>query len=525
VIISQKKDKEKERAAAANRTTTVDEETTAKPYSASVANSDADTDYLDEENVSKNVTDAAKSKHVDHQMESDVDRIIDSHDNEYVLSKPNEEGSMGLTLDPQLIRDLSTIIATAALGGLAMELLGQPTINGYFVAGSLIGPGGAKWVKEIVQVQSMAQLGVQFLLFTLGLELSLGKLRTVRDVALLGGLLQIALTAALGGASAAAIGLKTYHGAFVGALVAMSSTSVVVKCLQDARVGHQPHAQITIGTLVLQDCVVGLLFAFMPVLADAANSSDGVSAMQLLSVGWRVLAKLALAVAIAVVATVIIMPRLTRAVSRFSSETFQISVLGFCLATAVATTRLGISGELGAFIAGVMLAATDHQEAALSAAEPVAHLFLALFIASTGLTISPVFLADHILVLAAGVAVVIAAKIVLIAGVVLAFRYPADTALAVGINLAQIGEFGFVLMSIANQQGPIGSQVYLLLMGITALSLLLTPFLLQISTRLIPRVKGNASSDVELANLVVSCFGIVNAIGICMYFVDRVMFH
>ena len=497
IIISQKKDKEKERAA--NKTS---EATTGDSSSGTTALDDEDlpTDYEDLEEEEED-----DNKHG--MMESDVDRIIDSKDNEYVLSKPNEEGSMGLTLDPQLIRDLGVLIGSCAVAGLGMEAVRLPTINGYFIAGSAVGPGGFKWIKEIVQVQSVSQLGVILLLFILGLELNLGKLRAVRNVALFGGILQFILMSTLGGVAAAMIGVGAPQGAFVGAMLAMSSTSVVVKCLQDARASHTPHGQITIGTLVLQDCCVGLLFAFMPVLASSGDG-DAIRFVDIASVAGRVFAILAVTVAVAVLAAATLLPVLARMISKFSPETFQMALLGFCMAASMATTRVGVSAELGAFLAGIILSVTDQQEVILASVEPVAHLFLALFIASTGLTIPPAFIGEHLLVLAAVVAVVVTAKTLLIAGVVLAFRFPLDTAMAVGINLAQIGEFGFVLLSMANQQGIIASQVYLLLMGTTAVSLLITPFMLQLSLRL-PRTKesttqgGGASAssvDVEQAN-------------------------
>lgn len=403
-------------------------------------------------------------------VESDVDRIIDSHDNEYVLSKPNEEGSMGLTIDPQLIRDLSLLVSIAALAGMCMEALGQPAINGYFVAGSLVGPGGLGWIKETVQVQSVAQIGVQLLLFILGLELSASKLRAVRDVAIIGGILEVVAMAALGGAAAAGIGAGSAQGAFIGALLAMSSTSIVIKCLQETRVANYLHGQITIGTLVLQDCLIGLLFAFMPVLAAAARGGS-IQLMEFLGVAGRVLMTLSVTAAIALAAASLVLPSLVRVISRSSSETFQMASLGFCFFVAMVTTRLGISGELGAFLAGVMLSATEQNETILHAVEPIMRFFLALFVASTGVAIAPWFLAEHFPVLAAGVAVVVAAKSLVVAGVVLLFRYPLDTALAVGINLAQVGEFAFVLLSLASQQHVIGTHVYLLLMGESILKL------------------------------------------------------
>mmetsp|Transcript_10713 Transcript_10713/g.29780 ORF Transcript_10713/g.29780 Transcript_10713/m.29780 type:complete len:605 (+) Transcript_10713:68-1882(+) len=444
---------------------------------------------------------AGTEHHYEASVESEVDRIIDSHDNEYVLSKPNIEGSMGLTLDPQLIRDMSLLIITSALAGQLMAALGQPTINGYFMAGSLLGQGGFGLAKEIVQLQSISQLGVQFLLFTLGLELNLAKLKAVRNVALFGGVLQVGLMAAMGSAMAFIIGAGAYQGAFVGSLLAMSSTSIVVKCIQEARVSHQPHAQITIGTLVLQDCVVGLIFAFMPVLASASSSSGRYTAGDIIRIIGKVFGTLSIAVIMTILFALMAAPAFVQFIKRSSAETFQLSILGFALLLALVTTKLGISAELGAFMAGAALSTTEDQQAILHAVEPTSNLFLALFVCSTGLTIPPAFLIEHFMVLASGVALIIAGKSILIASVVLLFGFPPHTAVRVGINLAQVGEFGFVLLSIASRYGMIPHEVSLLLIGITALSLLMTPFCLQLSLKVVPRVAKSSRYDEERAPL------------------------
>jgi Kef-type K+ transport system membrane component KefB len=423
--------------------------------------------------------------------EVDVDRIIDSHDNEYVLSKPNKEDSMGLTLDPLLLRDFTVLIGASAVAALGMEAIRQPTINGYFVAGSLVGPGGLGLIKEIVQVQSVSQIGVQLLLFTLGLEFSLSKLRAVRNVALFGGALQVTLMSLLGGVAAYVIGAnRVSQGAFIGALLAMSSTSVVIKCFQEAKVAHVLHAQITIGMLVFQDCVVGLLFAFMPLLASGEMGGH-LTLLDMAMIVGRISGILLATIVSAAVFAATILPSLAKTISRYSPDTFQMTALGFCLISGLITTRLGISAELGAFLAGVLLSATEQHDAVLTAVQPATRLFLALFVASTGLTITPAFLTEHLLVLAAAVALVMIVKSLVFSGVVLMFRYPVDTSFAVGLNMSQVGEFGFVLLSMANRQGLIPSQIYLLLMGTTALSLLLTPFVLQASMKLVGSSKAS----------------------------------
>lgn len=401
---------------------------------------------------------------------------------------------MSLTLDYQFVRDLTVLVCASAMGGFLMELVGQPTINGYFIAGSLIGPGGLNLVKEIVQVQSIAQLGVQLLLFMLGMEFNLTKLRAVRDVSILGGVAQILCLAAIGGFGAKAIGSSGPLGAFLGALLAMSSTSIVVKCLGETGRSHNLPGQITIGTLVLQDCVVGLLFASMPVLVGAVRGSKG-GLVDLAAAAWTVFTRLGAVVMVAFIVSRVFLQRAAKALSTLvDKEVQQMMSLAFCFVAAMTTARLGISAELGAFLAGVMMSSTDQGDKVLHLVEPMAQFFLALFISSTGLILPPRFLLHHLPVLAAGVMVVIALKTVVIGGIVVLFRYPLDTALSVGINLAQVGEMAFVLLSAANGMKLVANEVYLLCMGTCALSLLATPFLLQVSARLGP--KGRAG-DLE----------------------------
>ncbi|KAK9819825.1 hypothetical protein WJX72_002802 [[Myrmecia] bisecta] len=419
---------------------------------------------------------------IESQVEKDVDRIIDAQDNEYVLSAP-KDGALGLTLDPQLIRDLTVLITSSTLAGMALEAVKQPVINGYFIAGSIVGPGGFKLIKELVQVESLAQVGVQLLLFTLGLEFSMAKLRAVRSVALIGGMVEIFLFILVAGCMAHFIGASVHEGIFVGALVSMSSTSIVVKCLSDTKLSNSAHGQITIGTLILQDCMVGLLFAFMPVLA---NNSPGEQPdhMDVAMLLFRVSVSLGSCVAMAVLITRTLLPPSVRFLAKHaSSELYQLTIIAFCLVSGLISGYMGLSTELGAFVAGVMLSATDQQENALHHLENIKHFFLSLFVSSTGLVMSPKFLMQHLPVLAGGVLLCIISKTVLISGVVFLFGYPARTALAVGLSMAQIGEFAFVLLSVASQLGLMPYQVYMLLMGVTALSLLITPFLLQATNR------------------------------------------
>ncbi|KAI3422906.1 Na_H_Exchanger domain-containing protein [Psidium guajava] len=410
----------------------------------------------------------------------DTPMLIDRKDNVFIISNPKSKYPV-LQLDLRLISDLVVVIVSATCGGIAFACAGQPVITGYLLAGSVIGPGGFSFVSELVQVETVAQFGVIFLLFALGLEFSATKLRVVRAVAVLGGLLQIFLFICLCGITASLCGGKPSEGVFVGAFLSMSSTAVVLKFLMERNSISALHGQVTIGTLILQDCAVGLLFALLPVLGGTSGVLQGVISMTK-----------SLVILIAFLAILSILSRtcvpwflkLMISLSSQTNELYQLASVAFCLLVAWCSDKLGLSLELGSFAAGVMISTTDLGQHTLEQVEPIRNFFAALFLASIGMLIHIHFLWSHVDILVAAVILVIIIKTVVVATVVKGFGYNNKTALLVGMSLAQIGEFAFVLLSRASNLRIIEGKLYLLLLGTTALSLVTTPLLF----KLIPAV-------------------------------------
>lgn len=410
----------------------------------------------------------------------DTPTLIDRKDNVFIISNPKSKYPM-LQLDLRLISELVVAIVSATCGGIAFACAGQPVITGYLLAGSIIGPGGFSFVTEMVQVETVAQFGVIFLLFALGLEFSASKLRVVRNVAILGGIFQIFLFMFLCGVTASLCGAKTSEGVFVGLFLSMSSTAVVLKFLMERNSVSALHGQVTVGTLILQDCTVGLLFAFLPVLGGTSGILQGVISMT------KSLLTLVSFLAILSILTRTLVPRFLKLMISLSSQTnelYQLASVAFCLLVAWCSDKLGLSLELGSFAAGVMISTTDLAQHTLEQIEPIRNFFAALFLASIGMLIHVHFLWNHVDILLAAVILVIIIKTVVIAIVVKAFGYNNKTSLLVGMSLAQIGEFAFVLLSRASNLHLVGGKVYLLLLGTTALSLVTTPLLF----KLIPAV-------------------------------------
>ncbi|XP_057478243.1 K(+) efflux antiporter 6-like isoform X1 [Actinidia eriantha] len=415
----------------------------------------------------------------DHRAE-DTPTLIDRKDNVFIISNFKSKYPV-LQLDLRLISDLVVVIVSATCGGIAFACIGQPVITGYLLAGSVVGPGGFSFVSEMVQVETVAQFGVIFLLFALGLEFSTTKLRVVRAVAVLGGLLQILLFMCLCGIMASLCGGKPSEGVFVGALLSMSSTAVVLKFLMEKNSTNSLHGQVTIGTLILQDCAVGLLFALLPVLGGTSGILEGVISMT------KSLLTLITFLAILSILSRTCIPWFLKLMISLSSQTnelYQLASVAFCLLVAWCSDKLGLSLELGSFAAGVMISTTDLAQHTLEQVEPIRNFFAALFLASIGMLIHVHFLWNHVDILLASVILVIIVKTIVITVVVKGFGYSNKTSLLVGMSLAQIGEFAFVLLSRASNLHLVEGKLYLLLLGTTALSLVTTPLLF----KLIPAV-------------------------------------
>ncbi|AQL03929.1 K(+) efflux antiporter 4 [Zea mays] len=406
-----------------------------------------------------------KEVFLDRSEQEDVPTLIDRKDNVFIISNPKSKYPV-LQLDLRLISDLVVVIVSATCGGIAFACLGQPVITGYLLAGSIIGPGGFSFVNEMVQVETVAQFGVIFLLFALGLEFSTAKLRVVRAVAVLGGMLQIMLFMFLCGILATLCGGKTKEGVFVGVLLSMSSTAVVLyvkvlKFLMERNSINALHGQVTVGTLILQDCAVGLLFALLPILSGTSGLLHGVASMTK-----------SLVVLITFLTILSILSRtgvpwflkLMISLSSQTNELYQLAAVAFCLLFAWCSDKLGLSLELGSFAAGVMISTTDLAQHTLEQViyylylarlfflqiEPIRNLFAALFLASIGMLINVHFLWNHVDILLAAVILVITVKTFIVAIVVKGFGYSNKTSLLVGMSLAQIGEFAFVLLSRAS---------------------------------------------------------------------------
>ncbi|KYC39346.1 sodium:calcium exchanger [Scytonema hofmannii PCC 7110] len=377
--------------------------------------------------------------------------------------------------DFRLIVDLVSVLTVAACGGLLAALLRQPVLLGYLIGGMVVGPTGLGLIKEVIQVETLAQFGVAFLLFALGVEFSFAELKKVKNIALGGGGLQIALTilvtVVVCGVTGAWATLPA-KGIFLGAILSLSSTAVVLKCLMERNETETPHGQVMLGILIVQDLALGLMIAVLPALHQPGESIAVAVLLALLKIG--------LFAAGAIVAGIWLIPPLLRLLARTESrELFLLGVVALCLGIALLTAYLGLSIEMGAFVAGLMISEVEYADQTLSYVEPLRDIFASLFFASIGMLIDPMFLWNNLELILGLVALVFVGKFIIITPLVRLFRYPLKTALIAGLGLAQIGEFSFVLASEGQKLGLVSRRIYLLILGTTAVTLVLTPFVLR----------------------------------------------
>ncbi|PSB47964.1 sodium:calcium exchanger [Cyanosarcina cf. burmensis CCALA 770] len=382
--------------------------------------------------------------------------------------------------DFRLIVDLVLVLAVAAGGGLLAALCRQPVLLGYLLGGMVVGPAGLGLIKELVQVETLAQFGVAFLLFALGVEFSFAELKKVQAIALGGGGLQIALTilvTVLVCGVAGAWEILPAKGVFLGSILSLSSTAVVLKCLMERNETASSHGQVMLGILVVQDLALGLMLAVLPAL-DQPPQLIGIAVV-------TALLRIGLFAAGAVAAGIWLIPPLLRLLARTESkELFLLGVVALCLGIALLTEHLGLSIEMGAFVAGLMISEVEYADQTLTYVEPLRDIFATLFFAAIGMLIDPVFLWQNLELILGLVALVFVGKFAIVMPLVMLFRYPLKTALIAGLGLAQIGEFSFVLASEGRSLGLVSRPVYLLILGTTAVTLVLTPFVL----RLVPKL-------------------------------------
>ena len=375
------------------------------------------------------------------------------------------------------IQDLAVIMIVAGLVTVVFHRLKQPVVLGYIVAGVLIGPHTPPFelIKDEHTIKILAELGVIFLMFSLGLEFSFRKLLRVGATALIAAVLEIVVMIWLGYQIGLWLGWNNNLDAlFLGAILAISSTTIIVKALNDLKMKHERFAHLIFGVLIVEDILgIGLIALLSGVAISGSVSGSDV---------FFTISKLSLFMIIAMLVGILLIPRLLAYIARFrSNEMLLITVLGLCFGFCLLVVKLEYSMVLGAFIIGAIIAEARELHWIERLIEPVRDMFSAIFFVAVGLLLDPKILTAYavpILIIAG--AVIIGKVVSCTLGAMIAGN-DGRTSLRMGMGLSQIGEFSFIIASLGMAYKVTSDFLYPIAVAVSAITTLTTPYLIRMA--------------------------------------------
>ena len=405
-------------------------------------------------------------------------------------------------------------LASAVLVVVVFRMLHLPPLLGYLLAGIAIGPHALGWIPESREGRYLAEFGVVFLMFSIGLEFSLPKLFQMRGTVFGLGLSQVALTVAAGLAACVLAGVGWKPGLVLGGALAMSSTAIVVRMYAERLQLETPHGRQVVGVLLFQDLAVVPFLILIPVLAQGQGESE-------------LAANLAIALgkaAAVLVVLVFVGQKLMRGwfhivARRHSHELFILNVLLITLGLAWLTELAGLSLALGAFLAGMLIAETEYRHQVEEDIKPFREVLLGLFFVSVGMQLDLRIVRDNLTLVAFLFMAPVLFKLALVAGLSRLFGGTPGTALRAGLALGQAGEFGLVIIALAAGVGVLEPELVQIVSAAMLLSMLGAPFLIQYSDRLVLRLAASEwmLRSLELHQIAVKSLATERHVIICGY--------
>ena len=369
---------------------------------------------------------------------------------------------------------LVVLLSGALLLGMLFERFGQSAILGYLLAGTLLGPAVLNVVHAKSGVPILAELGVSLLLFAIGLEFSLHRLLRLGKIGLMGGTIQVVLTLALGCGIAFAVGFEIRVALAIGAMVALSSTACVLRVLTDRAELDSIHGRSALGILLLQDIAVVPLVLLVTMLGGGGTLAEmglgflkAVGLVAMLVGGFYLLSNY-------------ILPRILKRLSMARDrELLTLLAVILSLGSACVAHALHVSPALGAFIAGIMLAESPFATQIRSDVSALRALFVTLFFASMGMLGDPRWIVDHMGPVALAVVLIVFGKATIITIIAAVLKRPLKHAVATGVSLAQVGEFGIVIGGIALSNQLLDDDTFRLFVSATLVAFFMTPLLIR----------------------------------------------
>ena len=378
---------------------------------------------------------------------------------------------------PALIQDLALILVVAGAVTLVFKKLKQPLVLGYIVAGFLVSPH-MPYTASVVDMSNIhlwAEIGVMFLLFSLGLDFSFKKILKMGASPIISVISIIFAMSMLGILVGHSFGWSHMDSIFLGGMLAMSSTTIIYKAFDDLGLRQQQFAGLVMSVLILEDI---LAIVMMVMLSAIANGSGADSSQMVMSV-----AKIIFFLVLWLVVGIFAIPLFLRSVRKLiNAEVLLIVSLGLCCAMAVFSTKVGFSSAFGAFIMGSILAETIEAERIEKLVEPVKNLFGAIFFVSVGMLVDPKILVDYALPIIALVLTIIVGQSIFGSFAFMLGGESLKSAMRCGFSMAQIGEFSFIIASLGLSLGVISNFLYPVVVAVSVITTFLTPYMIRLAT-------------------------------------------
>ncbi len=378
-----------------------------------------------------------------------------------------------------LLNDIIIIFVLSIAVLFLFNRLRMPALVGFLVTGILAGPHGLGLIKAVHEVEIMAEIGVVLLLFTIGMEFSLTTLSRIKKSILLGGTTQVFFTLVVFFALALQMGRTVGESLFIGFLVSLSSTAIVLRLFQERAEMDSPHGQTSLAILIFQDMIVVPMMLLTPILAGIQGNIG-------LSLIWLFVKGCGIIVLVIVGAKWIAPPVFYQIARTRSRELFLLSVVVLCFSIALFTSSMGLSLALGAFLAGLVISESEYSYQALGNILPFRDVFMSFFFVSVGMLLNVGFLVHNISYVLPVVLLVLALKACLAGFGTLLLGFPLRTAIIVGLTLCQVGEFSFILAWSGVNYGLLAGGAYQLFLAVSILTMAVTPFM----TAIAPRIAG-----------------------------------
>ncbi|XP_068435940.1 transmembrane and coiled-coil domain-containing protein 3 isoform X2 [Clinocottus analis] len=443
-----------------------------------------------------------KSKQKEVEDDLGLSMLIDSQNNQYVLTKPRD--STMPRADHHFIKDLVSVVMLSLPCGWICSLVGLPPMFGYIICGVLLGPSGLNSIKSMVQVETLGELGVFFTLFVVGLEFSPERLRKVWKTSVQGSCYLSLLMVGAGLLWGQVLHIRPTQTVFISTCLSLSSTPLVSRFLAGGsrgdKEGDLDYSSVLLGMLVMQDVQLGLFIAVMPTMIQAQSGdldSFLFGSLRVLYLLAQVLVSLAAVLLLCLfLKSFLIGPyyKKLHAESKGNKEILVLGMAAFVFFMLTMTEFLDVSMELGCFLAGALLSTQGHMVTTevMGCIEPIRDFLSIIFFASIGLHVFPTFVLYELTILLVLTLTLVIMKFVMAVLVLSAILPPGSQHIRwiVSAGLAQVSEFSFVLGSRARRAGIISREVYLLVLSVTTLSLLLAPVLWRVTThKWVPRAE------------------------------------